>query len=150
MIQLRHLRYFVGIVDAGSLSRAATTLYARCAHLRYHDVGAWFRGASPSLAASALVYSMGFFSERRLTNHEPSAPPTGNDLAALVAAMAKVDKSTFETAVRGEGTLALGAGDAPTVVSFALGGPTRAARVAGLLATSAGRGVDSPRPAASK
>ena len=27
MIQLRHLRYFVGIVDAGSLSRAATTLY---------------------------------------------------------------------------------------------------------------------------
>ena len=27
MIQLRHLRYFVGIVDAGSLSRAAATLY---------------------------------------------------------------------------------------------------------------------------
>lgn len=27
MIQLRHLRCFVGIVDAGSLSRAATTLY---------------------------------------------------------------------------------------------------------------------------
>jgi LysR family nitrogen assimilation transcriptional regulator len=27
MIQLRHLRYFVGIVNAGSLSRAATTLY---------------------------------------------------------------------------------------------------------------------------
>lgn len=27
MIQLRHLRYFVGIVDAGSLSRAATTLF---------------------------------------------------------------------------------------------------------------------------
>jgi len=27
MIQLRHLCYFVGIVDAGSLSRAATTLY---------------------------------------------------------------------------------------------------------------------------
>jgi len=27
MVQLRHLRYFVGIVDAGSLSRAATTLY---------------------------------------------------------------------------------------------------------------------------
>lgn len=27
MIQLRHLRYFVGIVDAGSLSRAASTLF---------------------------------------------------------------------------------------------------------------------------
>ena len=27
MIQLRHLHYFVGIVDAGSLSRAASTLF---------------------------------------------------------------------------------------------------------------------------
>jgi serine/threonine-protein kinase len=125
-------------------------LYARCSHLRYHDVGAWFRGATPPLAASALVYSMGFFSERRLTNHDPSAPPTASDLVALTVAMTKVEKGTFETAVREVGgTYAPGAGESPTVISFPLGGPTLAARVAGSLATSAGRGPDAPRPAAS-
>ncbi len=125
-------------------------LYARCAHLRYHDVGAWFRGATPPLAASALVYSMGFFSERRLTNHDPSAPPTTTDLASLTVALAKVEKGTFETAVREVGgTYAPGLREAPTVISFPLGGPTLAGRAAGSLATSAGRGPDAPRPAAS-
>lgn len=127
------------------------SLYSRCAHLRYHDVGAWFRGATPPLAASALVYSMGFFSERRLTNHDPSTPPTASDLAALTVSMSKVDKGTFETAVREVGgTYAPGTGNAPTVISFPLGGPTLAARAAGSLATSAGRGPDAPRPGASQ
>lgn len=142
------LRVANKLADATGAEMGA--MYARCAHLRYHDVGAWFRGATPSQAASSLVYSMGFFSERRLTNHDPSAPPTASDLVSLTAAMTKVEKGAFEAAVREVGgTYAPGAGNAPTVISFPLGGPTLAARAAGSLATTAGRGPDAPRPEAS-
>jgi hypothetical protein len=124
-------------------------LYGRCAHLAHHDIGAWVRGATPALASAALVYSMGFFSERRLTNRDPSSPPTASDLAAVVAAAAKLDKARVETAVRDAGgTFAPGIGEAPTQIVFALGGPTRAARASGLVATAAGMGPDAPRPGA--
>lgn len=122
-------------------------LYGRCAHLRHHDIGAWFRGASPALATGALMYSMAYFSERRLTNRDPSTPPTTGDLVTLLAATAKLDKAKVETAVRDSGgTFAPGLGDAPTTIVFPLGGPTRAARAAGQIATDAGMGADAPRP----
>jgi serine/threonine-protein kinase len=124
-------------------------LYGRCGHLRYHDIGAWYRGASPAQAAASLVYTMGLFSERRLTNHDPNAPPTTADLGPLVKALGKLEKGAFEAAVRDAGgTYAPGATAAdPTVIAFALGGPTRAARASGSLAVSAGMGPDAPRPA---
>lgn len=135
------------LADATSAEMGA--LYGRCAHLRHHDIGAWFRGTTPGLAGGALVYSMGFFSERRLTNRDPSSPVTASDLAAVAAATSKLDKARVEEAVRDAGgTFAPGVGDAPTTLVFALGGPTRAARASGLVATTAGMGVDSPRPAA--
>lgn len=125
-------------------------LYGRCGHLRYHDIGAWYRGSTWVLASTSLVYSMGFFSERRTTNRDPSAPPTGADIAPLTAAMAKLDKGWLEQSVRETGgTVAPGVGDAPWVITFPLGGPTRAARASSVLAGSAGMGADSPRPAAS-
>lgn len=141
-------------VVAGKLADATGAevgaLYARCAHLRYHDIGAWFRGSSPGLAAGALVYSMGLFSERRLTNHDPSTPATASDLAALTAAVAKVDHGKLEASVRDSGgTFAPGVGGAPTLIVFPLGGPTRAARASGQIATHAGMGADAPRPGAS-
>lgn len=124
-------------------------LYGRCAHLRHHDVGAWFRGSTPALASSALVYAMAFFSERRLTNRDPSSPPTAGDLASLVTAASKLDKAKVEAAVRDAGGIfAPGVGGAPTVIAFPLGGPTRAARASGLVASDAGMGADAPRPAA--
>jgi serine/threonine-protein kinase len=125
-------------------------LYGRCGHLRYHDIGAWYRGASPAQAAASLVYTMGLFSERRLTNHDPNTPPTTDDLGPLVKALGKLEKGAFEAAVRDAGgTYAPGATAAdPTVIAFALGGPTRAARASGALAVSAGMGPDAPRPAA--
>jgi len=116
--------------------------YGRCGHLRYHDIGAWFRGATPAHASAALVYSMGFFSERRITNRDPSAPATSADLAPLIAAFGKVDKASTEGSVREAGGIyAPGVDAAPTVISFPLGGPTRAARATGLLATHAGLGT---------
>lgn len=139
---------------AGLLADAAGAevgaLYGRCAHLRWHDVGAWFRGATPALATSALVYSIGYFSERRLTGRDPAVPPGPGDLEALAGALAKLDRVKVEAAVReAGGTFAPGVGDAPTVLLFPLGGPTRAARASGLLATEAGMGPDAPRPAGS-
>ncbi len=132
---------------ADATSAEMSALYGRCGHLRYHDIGAWFRGATPTLAGSSLVYSVGFFSERRLTNHDSNVPPTGSDLADLVAAMGKVEKGAFEPAVRDAGgTYAPGAGGAPTTISFPLGGPTRAGRAAATLARNAGRGADAEKP----
>jgi hypothetical protein len=140
-------RVAAAIADATGAEMGA--LYGRCAHLRHHDVGAWFRGATPALASAALVYSMGFFAERRLTNRDPSSPPTASDLAAVVAATAKFDKSKVEPAVRESGgTFAPGVGEAPTTMTFPLGGPTRAARTSGVLAKDAGMGADAPRPGA--
>ncbi|MBK8253232.1 MAG: hypothetical protein IPK82_11275 [Polyangiaceae bacterium] len=121
-------------------------LYGRCAHLRYHDVSAWFRGASPQLAASALLYSTGFFSERRLTNRDVSSPVTSADLTAAVAAAAKFDKAKIESAVRDAGgTFAPGTGDAPTTIMFPLFGPTRAERTCKELAELAKIDPASPR-----
>lgn len=121
--------------------------YGKCAHLKHHDIGAWFRGATPAHAATALVYGVGLFSERRLTNRDPNAKPTLADVGPLVTALGKVDKTALETAVRDAGgTFAPGAsaGD-PTTIAFPMGGPTRAARATGSVASGAGIGPDSPR-----
>ena len=117
-------------------------LYGRCGHLRYHDIGAWFRGATPAHASAALVFSMGFSSERRLTNRDPSSPATTADLAPLVGAFGKVEKGAAEAIVRDAGGIyAPGVDAAPTVISFPLGGPTRAARATLELARRAGMGA---------
>ncbi|MFO0593436.1 MAG: hypothetical protein U0441_38195 [Polyangiaceae bacterium] len=122
-------------------------LYGRCAHLRYHDIGAWFRGATVTHAATSLVYTMGFFSERRLTNHDPNAPPKTADLGPLFTALGKMERASLESAVRDAGgTFAPGASAAdPTTITFPMGGPTRAARATGDVAKSAGMGPDAPR-----
>ena len=127
------------LADAAGAELGA--FYGRCGHLRYHDIGAWFRGSTPAHASAALVYSMGFFSERRLTSRDPTTPATAADLAPLIAAFGKVDKASAESSVReAGGVYAPGVDAAPTVISFPLGGPTRAARATGLLAARAGLG----------
>ena len=133
---------------ADAWGATAGALYGRCAHLAYHDIGAWFRGATPTHAAASLVYSMGFFSERRLTNHDPNATPRIEDMDPLLSTLGKLDRSALETAVRDAGgTFSPGAsaGD-PTTITFPMGGPTRAARATGDLAKAAGIGPDAPRP----
>ncbi len=56
-----HRARFVALGDrmADAAAAALGALYARCAHLPYHDAGAWFRGSDPAAAATALVYSSG-------------------------------------------------------------------------------------------
>jgi len=135
---------------ADAMGAELGAFYGRCAHLPYHDIGAWFRGTTPAQASAAMVYAMGFFSERRVTNRDPSAPTTVTDLAALTTALAKLNKSAFESAVSASGgTFAPGLKDAPTVITFPLFGPTLATRASGLIAESAGMGPNAPRPAAS-
>ena len=41
----------------------AGALYGRCAHLRTHDIGAWFRGPDAPGAVAAMVYQIGLFSD---------------------------------------------------------------------------------------
>ncbi|MEZ4308819.1 MAG: hypothetical protein R3F14_12335 [Polyangiaceae bacterium] len=135
---------------ADATSAEAGALYARCPHRTDRDIGAWYRGATPSLAAAAVVYSTGFFSEHRLTNRAAGSPPTAAELASLVASVEKLDRARIESAVRDAGGMfAPGAAATdPTTITFPLGGPTRAERAVKELATSAHIGPGDPRPAA--
>lgn len=73
-------------------------LYARCAHLPNHDVGAWFRGRDAAHTAAAVVFSVGGFVEG-----EPvSARVT--DLDHVTAATAKVPAAELIAAAKGEGS----------------------------------------------
>jgi serine/threonine-protein kinase len=56
---------FVSLGDrlADAVGADAGALYARCAHLRTHDIGAWFRGADAPGAVAAMVYQIGLFSD---------------------------------------------------------------------------------------
>ncbi|APR77213.1 Hypothetical protein A7982_02560 [Minicystis rosea] len=61
---------FVVLADrlADAVGADAGALYARCAHLQTHDIGAWFRGPDTASALAAMTYQMGFFSEGKLVD----------------------------------------------------------------------------------
>lgn len=121
------------LADAAGAEMAS--LYGRCAHLPYHDVGAWFRGSTPQNAGASLVQAMALSSERS-TGRAPAAAP---DLAGVASSLAKLDKAALEGAVRSTGgTYAPGAGGAPTVITFPLFGPRLALQTSTALAKAAG------------
>lgn len=70
-------------------------MYGRCAHVVYHDVGAWFRGANQGAAGAALLYGVGFFTELPAVNRNVLAAQGGSELDGLREALNKVDHETF-------------------------------------------------------
>jgi hypothetical protein len=102
------------LVEATGADHAA--LYARCAHLPTHDVGAWFHGPDAAGAAAVLVYQMGAFAETRVI-----------DRGALAALHAPGDLDALRKAA---GTLqsgGAGAGDGVAKLLSAQGGSVRTA-----------------------
>jgi hypothetical protein len=66
---------FLGLADAMARASGAdhAALYARCAHLETHDVGAWFRGPDVAGAAAVMVYQMGFFADAKVIDRSTMA-----------------------------------------------------------------------------
>jgi hypothetical protein len=55
----------------------AGALYLRCAHLKVHDVGLWFRGRDLPHAASSLLFAIGAYADVAIIN-EPALYPHGS------------------------------------------------------------------------
>jgi serine/threonine-protein kinase len=116
-------------------------LYGRCAHLRVHDVGAWFYGRDPQTAAASILYQMGFFAESSLVNKAALAAiaPSEPELGRLLAVAATQSSNALVGALAAEG------GTAKTThgvsVTFPFAGATRAITATRELAEKLGIGV---------
>jgi len=113
-------------------------LYARCAGGPVHDVGAWFRGRDPGSAATALLWSVGMFSERPQINRAALGTSEIDGLRAA-SATAKLDAPTLKGLVAEQGG-SLAATPGAVTLAFPLGGPVRAVRASRALAAKLGIG----------
>ncbi|WP_437593252.1 hypothetical protein [Sorangium sp. So ce1000] len=120
---------FVALADRMADAATATlgALYARCAHLPYHDAGAWFRGSDPAAAAAALVYASGFFAEMPAVDRGAlAALGAAAPIDALRGAGASLDAASLGKLVGAHGGGITKGGAGAVVVTFPVGGPTRA------------------------
>ena len=124
--------------DATAVAVAAdlAALYAGCAHVGAHEVGAWYRGKDEARAVAALLFAAGHLGGAL------REPPGGYTLDALLAAAQRLEPAVARDAIAvAGGVLAAAAGDAGAPgweLRFPAGGPTRA----GAAASSIGRGLD--------
>jgi serine/threonine-protein kinase len=134
---------FLSISDriARAVSADMAGLYARCAHLRFHDLGAWFRGSSAAGATAALVYAMGLYAEAPAVDRSALAARGPSELDALRAAAQSVDALSVAKVVGVQGGgITNGAGGALTI-TFPSGGGTRATSASRGLARRLGVGI---------
>jgi hypothetical protein len=109
---------------AGASGADYAALYARCAHLTTHDVGAWYRGRDERMVSVALLYAAGAFADPPAFARA-ALEPEGGLLPALARRAEKLDTRDFEARVRPFGGRVLRDGSAVSL-RFAFGGPTRA------------------------
>jgi hypothetical protein len=135
---------FISLADRMADAAGADfgALYARCAHLPHHDVGAWFRGPDAAGAATALVYGAGFFTELPAVDRGAVAALRGaGQLDALRSAGAVLDAAALGRLVGSQGGgLTVGAAEA-VAITFPIGGPTRATAASRVVARKLGVGV---------
>jgi hypothetical protein len=134
---------FVLMADrlADAVGAEAGALYARCAHLTTHDIGAWFHGVDSPGAAAAMVYQMGFFAEGPVLDRGAitAIRTPGGELDALRKAAAEVDHDLLPKLVTAQGgTVNTAHG---TSFVFPLGGPSRALTATKTVARKMGVGV---------
>jgi serine/threonine-protein kinase len=113
-------------------------LYGRCAHVATHDIGAWFRGPTAGGAATALVYSMGLFTEIAAVDRAAIAPSgDSGELDVLGEAASKLDNPNLGGLVASQGGQIQSSASAVSV-TFPLGGPTRATSASRIVAKKIG------------
>ncbi|WP_437639935.1 hypothetical protein [Sorangium sp. So ce854] len=135
---------FVALADrmADGASAELGALYARCAHLPYHDAGAWFRGPDPAAAAAALVYASGLFAELPAVDRAALAALKGaGQIDALRSAGASLDGASLGKLVGAHGGGITRGGAGAVVVTFPVGGPTRATSASRIVARKLKVGV---------
>ena len=125
------------LADATDADYAA--LFARCAHLKVRDIGAYYRGRDAAGAAAALLYAQGAFSDPKVVDVDKL---DGEWLKALKAATTAVDDKSLLDLTRKVGarlvTVGQDAGVSSVSLRFVLGGPTRAQSASRLLAGQLG------------
>ncbi|XYI01815.1 hypothetical protein ACMHYB_19455 [Sorangium sp. So ce1128] len=135
---------FVALADrmADGAGAELGALYARCAHLPYHDAGAWFRGSDPAAAAAALVYSSGLFAELAAVDRGAlAAIGRAGPIDALRNAGASLDGADLSKLVGAHGGGIARGGAGAVVITFPVGGPTRATSASRIVARKLQVGV---------
>jgi hypothetical protein len=127
-----------GVAQKSGASMAA--LVGRCAHLKYRDVGVWFRGAEKTEAISALFYTVGGFAEAPTLDYaKATALSTSSSLDGLLVAAGRVDAAALNAAVTpSNGTVKVDAATKAVSITFPLLGYTTALKATGELASKAG------------
>jgi hypothetical protein len=120
---------------AGAAGADYAALYARCAHLTAHDVGAWYRGRDESGATVAVLYAAGAFAEPPAFAREPLEVPAGL-IPALAQRVKKLDGNLDERLKPFGGRVDRSGGTVS--FRFAFGGPTRAQHLSRELAKTLG------------
>ena len=127
------------LADASGADAGA--LYARCAHLTTHDIGAWYRGKDAPGAMAAMVYQMGFFAGDAMLDRGAvtAIRAPGGELDALRKAASEVEPDLLPKMVAAQGG-AVSTAHGVTLV-FPLAGPTRAQAATRAVARKMGVGV---------
>ncbi|WP_437818980.1 hypothetical protein [Sorangium sp. So ce1078] len=135
---------FVALADrmADGATAELGALYARCAHLPYHDAGAWFRGPDPAAAAAALVYASGLFAEMPAVDRGALTALRGaGQIDALRGAGVALDAASLGKLVGAHGGGITKGGGSAVVITFPVGGPTRATSASRIVARKLQVGV---------
>lgn len=96
-------------------------LYARCEHLTFRDIGAWYWGKDKAAATAALLWGSGGYLE------PPAFDTSGTSATKLATRLAELDDEATGDIFRKQGA-DLRLSDSGTALQFPFGGPTRAAR----------------------
>ncbi len=133
---------FLGLADRLAQATGAThgALYARCAHLAYHDVGAWFRGPDMAGAAATMVYQLGAFTDAKVLDATAltALRAPGGEIESLAKLGAKMEDLVPKLVGTSGGSVTAGP---PPTFQFSLAAPARAAVATRALARKMGVGA---------
>lgn len=131
---------FLGLAERVAAAAGAdhAALYARCAHLPTHDVGAWFHGPDLAGAAATMVYEMGMgpFADPKIIDRGALRGP--GDLDALRKAAGDVSDAIPRIVGTAGGSVGTSSG---ATLQFSLAAPARATKAARGLARKMGVGL---------
>ncbi len=134
---------FVGLAERVAAAAGAdhAALYARCAHLPTHDVGAWFHGPDLAGATAALVYEMGtgaFAEPRAVDRGALGALHVPGELDALRKAAGEVADAVPRIVGSSGGSVGTTGG---ATLQFSLAAPGRSVKATRALARKMGIGL---------
>ena len=124
---------FVTVAESAYTKSGATigALYAKCAHLPYHDVGAWFKGVDLATAADSLGFTVAGYTEAPWVSRGTFDPHghAKNGFEAYQQHRLGIDKDAFKTQLEILGASVDDSKQGTTII-FTAANPTRATSAA--------------------